>query len=94
MLKKLKKMEDLLSDMREEMSNRKVKFSSVLLRYRELIGSLERDSIVNLIFNILSKSAFCKKISIFIVDESHDDVFMLARYGDVVDRKYKDKKRQ
>ncbi|MCK9226155.1 MAG: adenylate/guanylate cyclase domain-containing protein, partial [Candidatus Muirbacterium halophilum] len=89
---KAKKMEELLSNMREDMSNRKVKFSSVLLRYRELIGSLERDTIVNLIFNILSKSAYCMKISIFIVDESSDDIFMLARHGDIVDKNLKIKK--
>ncbi|MFW5782456.1 MAG: adenylate/guanylate cyclase domain-containing protein [Candidatus Muiribacteriaceae bacterium] len=87
--KKQKEMEKNVKAMREDINTMRVKFSSILLRYRELMGSLEKDKIVKLIFNILEKSAGAKTVSIFLVDDANNDIFMLGRYGDKVDKDLK-----
>jgi class 3 adenylate cyclase len=87
--KKVKELETNISGIREEMNNRKIKFSSVLLRYRELLSSLEKDKITSIIFNILEKSVGAKKVSLFLIDVHKDEIFMLNRFGGPVDKTIK-----
>ncbi|MGM0607579.1 MAG: adenylate/guanylate cyclase domain-containing protein [Candidatus Muiribacteriota bacterium] len=87
--KKEKEMDNMLKEMREEMNSKKVKFSSVLLRYRELLSSLDKEKIISIIFTVLEKSAGARRISLFLIDEHKEEIFMMKRYGAPVDKNLK-----
>jgi len=86
MAKREKEVEKIMKTMREDNKELRVKFSSVLLRYRELLSSLDRDEIIKLLFSVLEKSANCRKISIFLIDDVKKQLFMFNRWGGRVDK--------
>ncbi|PLX19720.1 MAG: hypothetical protein C0601_01115 [Candidatus Muiribacterium halophilum] len=86
MAKREKEVEKIMKTMREDNKEMRVKFSSVLLRYRELLSSLDKDEIIKLLFAVLEKSANCRKISIFLIDDVKKQIFMFNRWGGRVDK--------